>query len=79
MIDIKEEIGIDYTTDTYDAGLHMNLSGAEKCATYLGRILSEELEVPDKRTDEKYQRIWERNIEEYEAEKEAQYIKYGMK
>ena len=38
---IAVEIGIDYNTDIYDAGLHMNLSGAEKLSVWLGRLLIE--------------------------------------
>jgi len=30
MLKNSDEIGIDFSTDTYDGGLHMNLSGAEK-------------------------------------------------
>lgn len=30
MLEYTEEAGIDYRTDTYDAGLHLNVSGAEK-------------------------------------------------
>ena len=40
FLELTDEIGIDYTTDTYDAGLHMNLSGAEKCSRYIGAYLS---------------------------------------
>ncbi|MBO7250449.1 MAG: SGNH/GDSL hydrolase family protein, partial [Clostridia bacterium] len=35
-----EEIGIDWSTDTYDAGAHLNVYGAEKLTRYFGEILS---------------------------------------
>lgn len=73
-----DEIGIDYTTDTYDAGLHMNLSGAEKLAEYIGRILSDEYKVPDRRNEEELSAIWEQKIKAYEDEKAEQYEYYGM-
>ena len=30
FIDLTEDIGIDYTTDTYDGGVHLNVYGADK-------------------------------------------------
>ena len=60
MLDIAEsEIGIDYSLDTYDAGLHMNVTGAEKCSSYLGGILVEKYGVSDHRGDEKMSAYWE--------------------
>ena len=78
FLDLVDEIGIDYNTDTYDAGLHMNLSGAEKLSKYLGKVLTEEFEVPDRSQDASWKEIWQEKIEFYEAEKQAQYEKYGM-
>ena len=63
-----EEAGIDFSTDTYDAGLHMNLSGAEKLSRYFGRILSEDLGVSDRRGEAELDAIWEQNRKDYEAE-----------
>ena len=78
FLQLQEETGIDYNTDTYDAGLHMNLSGAEKLSRYIGRILSEEEGVPDRRGEAKLDAIWTAETAAYEAEKAAQYEKYGM-
>jgi hypothetical protein len=78
FLELTEEIGIDYSTDTYDAGLHMNLSGAEKLSRYLGEVLREEFDVEDHRGEEEWESIWKDKIEFYEAEKKAQYEKYGM-
>ena len=72
FIELADEIGIDYTTDTYDAGLHMNLSGAIKLSDYLGKVLVEEYEVPDRRNDKEISQIWEQNLAEYEAEIDRQ-------
>lgn len=36
-----QEIGLDYQTDTYDAGLHLNRTGAEKLTRYFARCLKE--------------------------------------
>lgn len=59
MLSIAEtEIGIDYSLDTYDAGLHMNVTGAEKCASYLGRILVDTYGLSDHRDDPKMSDYW---------------------
>ncbi|MCD8314509.1 MAG: SGNH/GDSL hydrolase family protein [Firmicutes bacterium] len=51
FLDVADEIGIDYSTDTYDAGLHLNLSGATKLSVYFADILSEEHGIADHRGD----------------------------
>lgn len=78
FLKVTEEVGLDYTKDTYDAGLHLNLSGAEKLSKYFGKILSEEVGVADRRGEEEWQRIWAEKIEFYEAEKARQYEYYGI-
>jgi hypothetical protein len=79
FLELTDEIGIDYSTDTYDAGLHMNLSGAEKCSRYIGTYLSETMGVKDRRNEEDLQAIWAEKRVAYDAEIEAQKIKYGIK
>lgn len=79
FLELQEDTGIDYSTDTYDGGLHMNLSGAEKLSRYLGKKLTEELKVPDRRDEAHLSALWEEKIAAYEAEKEEQYRYYGMK
>ena len=78
FLDIQEETGIDYTTDTYDGGLHMNLSGAEKLSRYMGRYLTEEAGVPDRRGEAELSARWAEKLAAYEAEKEYQYDYYGI-
>lgn len=60
-----DEMGIDYSKDTYDGGLHLNLSGAEKFTDYFGRILSEEYGLKDRREDPKLAGIWQDKIDDY--------------
>ena len=71
FLELVEETGLDFSTDTYDAGLHLNLSGAEKVSRYLGRVLREE-GVPDRRGEEELQEIWQEKIRLYEQDKEEQ-------
>ena len=68
-----EETGVDFSVDTYDAGLHMNLSGAEKITRYLGNVLSEEVGLEDRRNDIELSRIWDEKIVAYENEMMRQY------
>lgn len=80
FLELVDEIGIDYSKDTYDEGLHMNLSGAEKCADYLGGFLSKEYKLENKSGDKKLSKVWEEKEAFYEDLKEAQYKeleKYG--
>lgn len=44
----------DWTTDTKDAGSHLNLSGAQKATAYLGAYLKEHYDLPDRRLDSSY-------------------------
>ena len=73
FLDLAQEIGIDYDTDTYDAGLHLNLSGAEKLSDYFGKILRDDFQLTDHRNDTEYQKIWEDKVKFYYAMKEDQY------
>jgi hypothetical protein len=57
---LVDEIGIDFATDTYDEGLHMNYYGAVKCADYLGDYLVRNYGLEDLRSDEKISAVWEK-------------------
>lgn len=78
FLELTEEAGIDYQTDTYDGGLHMNLSGAEKLSVYFGKILSEEYGVTDRRGEEKLEKIWTEKCRAYDSEIERQKAYYGI-
>ena len=71
LLDHQEQIGIDWSTDTYDAGLHLNVYGAEKLSSYFGKILSEDCGVPDHRTDAAISADWAEKVKTYYARKEA--------
>lgn len=57
-LELADQLGINYETDTYDGGLHMNLYGAEKLSAHLGKALREECKVPDRREDDELRQIW---------------------
>lgn len=73
FLELTDEVGIDFTKDTYDGGLHLNLSGAEKMGAYFGKILRDEFQVPDRRNDEKIASVWaEKCAAYYDMEKRQQ-------
>ena len=73
FLELTEEVGLDFNTDTYDAGLHLNLSGAEKLSRYFGEILVQETGVKNRRGEEHLEQIWAEKIAAYEKEQEEQY------
>ena len=72
-IPLQEEIGLDMSQDTYDAGLHLNTQGAEKMSDYFGAWLVENYDLTDYRDNEAYAAIWQEKIDFYNEMKEQQY------
>ena len=75
MLDYQEEIGIDWSKDTYDTGLHLNVYGAEKASSWFGKILTENFELTDFREIPSVAEVWSEKVEIYDArksEKEAE-------
>jgi len=73
FLDLIDETGIDWNTDTYDAGLHMNLSGAEKITRYLGEVLSKEKGLQDRHSEDLLNKSWEDKLAFYNSEKTRMY------
>ena len=69
MLDHIEDIGIDWSTDTYDTGLHLNVYGAEKAARWFGKILQEQCQLPDRREDSNLSAVWAEKVATYEERK----------
>lgn len=70
MIEQSQIIGIDYTTDTFDYGQHLNVDGAEKLSKYLGKILKDKYDLTDYRNNQEYQKTWDTLTQQYHREKE---------
>ena len=68
FLDHVEEMGIDYNTDTYDAGLHLNLQGATKLTTFFGQLLAEEHGLADHRTDPAVADVYNEKLRLYDEE-----------
>ncbi len=71
LLDKVEEIGIDWSQDTYDKGLHLNVYGAEKLSKYFGKILSEECGVQDRRGEPEIAAQWAIKTQNYHTRKKA--------
>lgn len=71
-LELADEIGIDYSTDTYDGGLHMNLSGAEKLSRHLGSVLASKCNLKSRADEKELSEAWKIKIADYEAERDAQ-------
>ena len=62
------EIGLDYSVDTYDGGLHLNLSGATKLSKYFASILKEKYSLTDYRDNEEVNAYYQKELEKYYEE-----------
>lgn len=51
---MPEAVPVDWSTDSFDGGDHLNYAGAQKVTAYLGRYLAEKGIFEDKRSDECY-------------------------
>ena len=69
FIPLAEEIGIDWSTDTYDAGAHLNVYGAEKLTDYFGGILQNDHAISDRRADTALSSAWTPRVEAYYKDK----------
>jgi hypothetical protein len=69
---VLDDIGIDFGTDTFNGGLHLNLFGAEKLSLYLGGYLRRNYSLADHRADEFLSGIWDGKRAAYYSMKEAQ-------
>jgi len=68
FLDYVEEIGIDYNTDTYDGGLHMNLAGATKLSQFFADILAENHGAEDHRNDPEIAAAYDEILTRYDNE-----------
>ena len=71
FIRTAEEIGIDWSTDTYDMGIHLNVFGAEKLTHCLGAILREQHGLESRKADPAVSEIWQKKTDAYYAERNA--------
>lgn len=70
FLECTDEMGLDFQTDTYDAGLHLNLDGARKLTDYFGKYLVENCGLEDRRGEEHLSQVWDEKLKIY-YEREA--------
>lgn len=68
FLDYVDDIGIDYSVDTYDGGLHMNLTGAQKLSRFFANILAEEHGLRDHRQDPDIAAEYDEKLARYQEE-----------
>ena len=66
FLDYVDAMGIDYSTDTYDAGLHMNLSGATKLSAFFAEILAQHHGLEDHRNDPEIAPVYDEKLRLYD-------------
>ena len=67
-----DAIGLDFMTDTYDQGGHLNLSGAEKLSRYFGKILREDHGIAGHAGDPVIEDRWQTIADQYEQIRQTQ-------
>ena len=60
LLDMKDLIGLDYQTDTYDGGLHLNL-----LSKYFANILKENYNLTDYRNNKEVSNIYNQKLKDY--------------
>jgi hypothetical protein len=65
---VYEDLDINYATDCMDESHHLNVSGARKVTDYIGKYLTENYNLEDKRTVGEYS-YWNADYEEYKQMK----------
>lgn len=59
-------IGLDFQVDTYDAGLHLNHTGAVKLSNYFAQILAQEHGIADHRSDPQIAAVYDEKLKRYD-------------
>lgn len=75
-----DRVKLDYDTDTYDMGLHMNLSGAKKMTSFLGEFLVSKCGLKGHRGDKMLEKVWEEKGKFYDnmrLKQEKEVEEYG--
>ena len=63
-----QAMGIDYQTDTYDGGLHLNHQGAVKLSRWFADILAEKHGIADHRQDAEIAAVYDEKLRLYDLE-----------
>lgn len=72
FVPLAEDIGLDYSTDTYDGGLHLNIDGTVKLSNYFAEILAENHGVADHRDDPEIAAEYDAKLKKYDETIESE-------
>jgi len=67
FLEYIDDIGLDWSEHSFNAGLHLNVFGAELMSDYFGRILVSNVDFPDRRSYHDTAVLWEKKVEQYHA------------
>jgi hypothetical protein len=62
---LEEDIGLDWSVHSFNAGAHLNVFGAELMSRYFGEILRDRFNVPDRRSDAAVTANWDAMARQY--------------
>lgn len=71
LIKESEAIGLDWSRDTYDEGIHLNVYGAEKTTRYFGALLCGSHGYTPARPIRGNDVAWDQKVDRYHADKKA--------
>lgn len=74
-----KDLNIDWDNDTYDYGGHLNIYGAEKVSSYLGKVIAEKYKCQDRRQDTQIANDWNKEVQKYEKAKKIEKIRRNKK
>jgi len=60
-----DDIGLDWSLHSFNAGLHLNVFGAELMSRYFGEILTDKYGLSDRRLDPDTAALWSKMSEQY--------------
>lgn len=64
FLDYIEEIGIDYNEDTYDGGLHLNITGSSKFSKYLALMLEYDYNLKGDKQDKYFNELLDKYLKD---------------
>ena len=77
-LNLSDEIGLDFETDTYNGGLGLNVFGAKKLALFIGSYLRDNYDASDHRSNPEIAQIWEIKSRAYHDMMQAQLAELEM-
>lgn len=72
--DYMDTMGIDWMMDSPDEGRHLNTYGGAKFSLYLGAYLLNEYDLPDRREDADYKKIWDDKVNRFDNDLEKRLL-----